>query len=78
MTNTLKRKLDWKIVLLAVLSAALLFLRTPTPVQAQQGTQCMKQCLSQFKACVASCNGNKACIQNCSEINQECEAGCIP
>jgi hypothetical protein len=78
MTNILQSSLAKKVVLLIVLTAALVYLRAPEQVQAQQGTKCMQQCLAQFKACIATCAGNRTCIQNCGEANQECEAGCIP
>jgi hypothetical protein len=75
MSDVLKRKLAKKVVLLALLTATLAYLRAPAPVQA---VSCVELCHIEEQECINACHGNAACEQRCEIDFVTCAGRCGP
>jgi hypothetical protein len=69
-----QNKLTKKLLLLLILAGALIYLRTPPQARA------FDCCLEGYDECVAQCDGNRSCLNECLTILYECHhgVGCPP
>jgi hypothetical protein len=68
-------KLARKLLLLAVLTGTLVYLRTPTAAHANLGG-CLTACATQDAICIHDCKGVQSCLTNCATQDKACIAFC--
>jgi hypothetical protein len=76
MTAITLTKLARRMLLLFLLGGTLAYLKAPTKAQAGEEKITCAQCENDFTICVAKCNGDEECLQDCHIEEQGCLANC--
>ena len=73
-----------RLLVFSVLTALLVFAAAERPAVARNGNACLQAeeacetpCDNAQVACVAACNGDQACMNNCGAIDIQCITPCV-
>lgn len=75
MKQLITPKILSRVLILCVMLGGLIYVTTSS--QTVLAAPCCQECDATHSTCLANCNGNSACIQQCNQDNFRCIRHCI-